>query len=412
MGGKTLSLAAMLLAPAIGFAQPSTPAAESSPSPTPAAVATPEIAEPPDTAPMIGGVEIHGFVSPGFLVTTHGTDYLGRTSDRGTFEFAEVGINFTKPLTERLRVGIQLFTRDLGGTGDYTQKADWFYLDYRWRDWLGFRAGRVKLPFGLYNDTSDVDSGRVPILLPQSVYPLTSRDYLLAQTGGEVYGFARLGPLGAVDYRAYYGTIFLDAESEPGSPIVTQEVSVPYIAGGRLMYESPIEGLRVGGSLESLRLDARLLATQPPPGTQVTVELPALLWVASAELVRNDLHLAAEYSRWHVSLKSSDPAVFPESESVSERGYVMASYPVASWLHPAVYYSVLYPDLEKRESPEDRQHDAALTLRFDVNASWLIKLEGHYMNGTAGLRPSLNPEPVGELPEQWGVFLVKTTASF
>ena len=31
---------------------------------------------------------------------------------------------------------------------------------YGFADWLGMRAGRVKIPFGLYNEVNDVDSGR------------------------------------------------------------------------------------------------------------------------------------------------------------------------------------------------------------------------------------------------------------
>ena len=64
-------------------------------------------------------------------------------------------------------------------------KAVLISFDYRFKDWLGIRAGRVKIPFGLYNDSSDVDSARVPILLPQSLYPTLNRDFLLAQTGGQ-----------------------------------------------------------------------------------------------------------------------------------------------------------------------------------------------------------------------------------
>src|SRR5688572_13264616 len=130
-------------------------------------------------APPVPLVEIHGFVSQGFIVTTD-NDYLAE-SERGSFEMAEVGINFTRALTDRLRAGVQLFARDLGDIGDYDATVDWFYLDYRWHDRLGLRAGRVKLPFGLYNDTSDIDAARVPILLPQSVYPTQNRNFLLAQ---------------------------------------------------------------------------------------------------------------------------------------------------------------------------------------------------------------------------------------
>src|SRR5687768_171548 len=114
-------------------------------------------------------VEVHGFVSQGAVLST-GNDYLVR-SQRGSVEFFEAGLNLSTEVADRLRVGIQLFARDLGSLGDYSAKVDWAYLDYRWRRWLGLRAGRIKLPFGLYNEFSDIDSARLPILLPQSVYP-------------------------------------------------------------------------------------------------------------------------------------------------------------------------------------------------------------------------------------------------
>src|SRR4029079_13489398 len=123
------------------------------------------------------------------------------------------------------------------------------------------------------------DSARVPILLPQSMYPARSRDYLLAQTGVEIYGRLLTGAAGALDYRAYGGTIFLDATTPPGSPIVVQELTVPYLFGGRLLWEPPIEGLRVGGSAQKLRLDTTLLQGD----TRILAKIPALLWVASLE---------------------------------------------------------------------------------------------------------------------------------
>jgi hypothetical protein len=55
----------------------------------------------------------------------------------------------------------------------------------------------------------------------------------------------------------------------------------------------------------------------------------------------------------------------------------------------------------------------ALTLRYDITPHWLVKLEGHYMHGTAGLKSALNGNrPLDTLSENWGVFLVKTTAYF
>jgi hypothetical protein len=353
-------------------------------------------------------VEVHGFVSPGFIFTT-GNNYLAK-SKRGSFEFTEVGINFTVPITEKLRSGVQLFARDLGTTGNYSPKADWFYLDYRFEDWFGLRAGRVKVPFGLYNDSSDIDAARVPILLPQSIYPIQDRDFLLAQTGGELYGRVKMHGLGALDYRIYGGTIFLEVASQTTVNAQVKNLDVPYVVGQRLIWETPIEGLRAGGSLQALRFDLDVALPNRPP---LALGVPAVLWVGSAEYALHDLLLSAEYSRWIARIESNDPTLVPAGRSISERGYVMASYRVNDWLNPGAYYSLYYPDVNRRSGRDAMQHDIAATLRFDINHNWLVKLEGHFMSGTAALNSDLNDgKPLAQLERNWGVFLVKTTAHF
>ncbi|MET0410263.1 MAG: hypothetical protein ABW217_03155 [Polyangiaceae bacterium] len=355
-------------------------------------------------------VQIHGFVSQGFMLSTR-NNYLAK-SKGGSAEFSEVGINFTAPVTEQLRLGLQLFSRDLGPIGNYDVKADWFYLDYRFADWLGFRAGRIKVPYGLYNEINDVDSARVPILLPQSIYPTQNRDYLLAQTGGELYGRLDLEAAGALEYRAYGGTIYLELpEARPGAPIVVRDLGVPYVVGGRLLWEAPLEGLRLGGSVQALRLDTELLM-----GTRVIDwKLPVIVWVASLEYALGDLLLSGEYGRWRIRSRSDAPDVIPDEqiESDREQAYVMASYRVNDWLQPGAYYSLLFPDMDDRKGRETQQHDVSATLRFDLNQHWLFKLEGHYMVGTAGLTPALNEDrPLAELTRRWVAVFAKTTAYF
>lgn len=372
--------------------------------------------------PGVPEVDIHGFVSQGFLATRY-NDYLVDGSQRGTFEFTEVGVNFTSQLTDDLRVGVQLFARDLGPLGNYRPQFDWYYLDYHLRDWLGLRAGRTKIPFGLYNESSDIDSARVPVLLPASVYPIASRDYLLAQTGGELYGNLRLGGAGELEYRTYGGTIHIDT-TDTGDEI--ERLSVPYVYGARLMWLTPFEGLQVGASAQRLRLD---VAFRPDPELTdpliaanllpadfsgvVEARVRALLWVASLEYARDDFLFATEYSRWNTDVESTVQVLVPNDSTVSERFYAMASYRVTPWFTPGAYYSVLYPDIDERSGRSAMQHDIAATLRYDLNTHWLVKLEGHYMIGTAGLSPELNDNvPKSQLSPEWGLLLLKTTAYF
>ncbi|MEZ4272684.1 MAG: hypothetical protein R3C68_15010, partial [Myxococcota bacterium] len=95
-------------------------------------------------------------------------------------------------------------------------------------------------------------------------------------------------------------------------------------------------------------------------------------------------------------------------DTTSEGSYVMASYKISPWLTPAVYYSLYYPNIDTRSGLENVQHDISVTLRFDLTPSWLIKLEGHAMIGTAVLPARMNADP----EPYWGFFLVKTTAYF
>lgn len=384
--------------------------------------ASPALAE---DAALEPAVDIHGFVSQGFIKSTD-NNYLG-PSARGSFEFTEVGINFTRTLTDDLRVGMQVFAHDLGTLGNYTPTFDWFYIDYHFRDWLGIRAGRTKLPFGLYNELNDIGTGRVSVLLPQSVYPVTSREFLLAQTGVELYGLLPLAAAGAAEYRIYGGTIFLDTSNASGQ---LSNFTVPYLVGGRLMWLTPIEGLQLGGSVQALRLDfdylpspaeaeqLRMAGVLRPDyaGGVAETRAPIWLWVASVEWQLKDLLLAAEYERWY--LESEGTLAFPDS--TNEGIYALGSYRLTPWFAPGIYVSVSNPELGKRSGRSAYQRDLALTLRFDIDAHWLAKVEGHYMHGTGGLDPNLNGGGPGldantvlnGLTKDWGVLLLQTTAYF
>jgi hypothetical protein len=369
-------------------------------------------------------LQVHAFVSQGAILTTN-NDYLVPASSKGSFQLSEVGINFTSNLTDKLRAGIQLFAQDFGWAGNYNVQADWFYLDYRQNDWLGIRAGRLKIPFGLFNEVNDIDSARVPILLPQSIYPLQSRQFLFAQSGFELYGFVPSRWAGALDYRLFAGTIYLDpAKLVPLGQTFQTQFEVPYVTGGRLMWETPVEGLRVGASLEALALNATFVGLPMPLPPSGYVHNHSVLWVASAEYARGDAVLSAEYSRSHHRQESDVEA---GTEGESESLYAMFTYRFAPWFQPGVYYSLFFPQVDNRwgnnnanVGPADKcapksacwQHDASLTLRFDITTNWLLKLEAHFMDGTAGLT---NPVQLGSAPsgtKDWETFLAKTTVYF
>ncbi|MGE0616666.1 MAG: hypothetical protein AB7P04_13610, partial [Bacteriovoracia bacterium] len=235
---------------------------------------------------------------------------------------------------------------------------------------------------------------------------------LLAQNGFEVYGYTGHGSAGSLEYRLYGGTIFMGISNTPGSTVVVSELDVPYVVGGRLLWDTPIDGLRVGGTIQALQLDTTIVVSSTT--TSASVDIPVALWVGSLEYVKDDLLVAAEYGRWYARvINSTNTALIPQSNVTNERAYVMTSYRVNPWLQPALQYSVFFPNVDRREGRESYQHDLAATFRFDLNQFWLVKAEAHWMRGTASLTTGLNGgTPLSGLTESWGAFLLKTTAYF
>lgn len=361
-----------------------------------------------DASSMGEWLQLHGFVSQGFILTTH-NNYLARAR-HGSAEFSEIGVNLTASLTDRATMGVQAFSRDLGPEGNYQIKADWYYLDYRLADELGFRAGRIKLPVGLYNEVQDVDVARVPVLLPHGVYAANRRQYLLAHTGAELYGYVNLALAGALEYRLYGGTIYTDPPLQaPGTPLLVPEIRSPYVAGARLLWETPLEGLRLAASAQAAHIDLVTYTSSPPLPLGLWVWHPILVGVVSAEYSVDDLLLAAEYRRGYAKVRLGSI----EGSVMDEGAYAMLSWRLAEWFQPGAHYSLYFPDTKYRNGRERQQHDLAGTLRFDIDPHSLLKLEGHYMVGTAGLSPELNDDrPIATLTRRWLAFFAKATMYF
>ncbi len=372
-------------------------------------------------------VDLHGFASQGYLKSDR-DNYLG-DSQRGSFDFNEFGLNASKSIGSNFHVGMQLFARDLGSLGNDRLDLDWAYGDYRLRDWLGIRVGRIRCqPSGLYNETRDIDLARVPVLLPQSVYPESYRDALSSYNGGSLYGRVDLSRAGDLDYQLFVGGDHLDDKSsvaqgfDDGGALRVSSIQVKYICGASAMWDTPVAGLRLGGTWT--RLSYTVLGSTnalPPIIASKPFEYVAHrqdLMVASAQYSHGDLVISAEGIRISAPLDSPTPGL--SAVKVNQLGwYVGAEYRLSKFLALSTYYSAFTADLSRLSSrnPNDYQRDLAVSARVDINDYWLVKLEGHWIRGTAQLlqQENLGPGfPFGsKLAEtNWLLLAAKTTVSF
>src|SRR5271166_2974350 len=197
-------------------------------------------------------VQVHGFVSQGFIYTND-NNWLTMNTSQGSAAFTDFGLNMSSHLTDKLLVGAQVYDRNLGQLGQYHPSLDWAVVDYRFKRWFGVRGGKVKTTLGLYTDTQDLDFLRPFALLPQSVYPTDLRDATIAHLGGDIYGTISLKHhLGDFSYTAYAGHRSDSIYS--GFAYLASQYDVFYSTygglqyGGDLRWNTPLKGLLIGAS--------------------------------------------------------------------------------------------------------------------------------------------------------------------
>jgi len=347
-------------------------------------------------------VQVHGFASQGF-VYTNDNNWLTMHTSQGSGAFTDFGANASMQVTDQLRIGAQVYDRNLGDLGEWHPSLDWAVADYRFKPWFGIRGGKVKTVLGLYNDTQDLDFLHTFALLPQSVYPTDIRDATIAHLGGDIYGNISLNPgLGELSYTAYVGHRSDSIYS--GYPYLLSQFRTLFKAfgglqyGGDLRWDTPLKGLRLGAS--------RLNQDTTGKGTSVNPLNPAGGVIPYSESSKADWtnQFYGRYTRGRLQIDFEcrrylrDQLIFSgTSENVDDvRGwYVSGAYHILKRFQVGSYYSRYtitsvnggalagagFPNQTDTSQPANHIYDKVITARIDLNRFWNVKVEGHFMNG-------------------------------
>lgn len=385
------------------------------------------------------GVEIHGFASQGFIQTSKDNNFPVSNSGRGSFNFNDFAVNFSKEVSPGLRVGLQLLAMDRGSYGKDKVTLDWAFGDYRVHDWVGFRAGKIKMPLGLYNESRDNDALRTFIFLPQNEYYDYERDSVNATTGGSIYGSIAMGTAGSLNYQVQLGTTPIPVDgasarnysafvSTVEAPLTATDISSGTAVVHHLEWETPVEGLRAtfSGLHTSFSGTATGIFTDPNNGNQTPVnadwKFDALhRYIYGIEYTYHDLVLAAEYQMddYTVIADYKNPLLENfTSKQAADGWYVSATYRCTDWLELGGYYSEIYADRNHRDGStfadlgvgapwQTWQREAVLALRFDPIRNLVLKVEGHLIDGTWNMSESTDASK-----RNWFLFATKATVSF
>jgi hypothetical protein len=335
-------------------------------------------------------VQIHGFASQGFVHTDENNWLTMQTSNVGSGEFSDFGVNASMQVTDKFRIGAQLYDHNLGGLGNWQPGLDWAYAQYKFKPWLGVRVGRVKTVLGLYTDTQDLDFLHPYALLPQSIYPIDLRDTTLAHDGGDVFGDIRLGAKsGTLSYTAYGGHHSLSAHSGYAYLFASDGITFGSASGlqygGDLRWETPLKGLLVGASHENQ--DSTYLYTVNLPSGPIPIRTSDKAdWTNQfyGEYSWKKLLVDTEFRR---TWDDNGVTNVSEIQVNIHAWYIGGAYRIVKRVQLASYYShywIGFPLADVEPAGSGHINDKVVTGRVDINRFFSLKIEGHFMAG-AGL---------------------------
>ncbi|MCP5160055.1 MAG: hypothetical protein H6975_11700 [Gammaproteobacteria bacterium] len=372
--------------------------------------------------PLWDSLQIHGFASQA-AVRTSDNRYFG-DSPNTSFAFTEVGINASLPLNPRILLSGQLLARRAGAMYDGTPALDYALADVtlassaaqRW----GFRAGRIKNPLGIYNETRDVPFTHPGIFLPQVIYFDKVRNLVLSLDGLMFYG-SLYGNTGTVSLTMGGGRSVIDDNVEwvyLGNDYPGELQSDGNTGLIRLWYSTPGEQLKFG--LSGAALSLRFHPGRHSPLSAGTTDI--LYWIASIQYETENWTLSAEYAREPLEWRDYHYPLLPNLETTTEGYYLQGTYRIQPDVELLLRYEEGFGDRNDRDGvqfsaltgvPPFTRFSKIWTagLRWDINRQWMVRAEYQRHHGTFILSSRENPDS-GQLREDWSLFAVQAAFRF
>ncbi len=346
--------------------------------------------------------QIHGFLTQGFY---HSSDnnFYGDSDDGISPGLTEIGLNFSYQAFDQLSFTAQGLYRRAGNLDRGSVRLDHAVADLNLLHYenghIGFRGGRIKIPFGLYNETRDVAFLNPSIIIPQGLYFDRSRSLLVSADGGSLYAEHR-SPLGDFLFKFNAGMPVGDHEELKSSilrgfgrgsftaePAFATQLSYEWNAGQVILAVSYMDFTVIYNPTVDDALS---------PGK---TEIKPLLFSAqyNAELYS----ITAEYGIRENIFKGFGVSL-PNRRSYTESWYIQGSYRVLSELELVLRYDTLSMNVDDRGGngferlglPKHMGYakDWMVGFRWDITSTLMVRAEYHRIHGTAWLPQADNPD--------------------
>lgn len=346
-------------------------------------------------------LEIHGSMAQGYVISD-GNNAFG-SSTNGSTELNEVALNFRTSVTPAVLISAQAMARKSGGSDDGRMRLDFAQLDYQFYTGLrgdaGLRLGRLKNPYGLYNDSRDVVFSRPGITLPASVYfeGVGLRDLFFSSDAGQLYGHWISGDY-ASDVIVGLSRTFDatdDFKRSLSSGPLDGAIKIRNFTVAQWLNEWDSGRYRAGLSY----LGANVFFEPDDPALSFArFKIAADIGVVSLQYQSELSALTFEYMVYATKIDSARG----DSRSKGDGAYLQYRYLLAEDWAALTRYDLTYSNRNDRDgrdyaagNPNRQRHsrfsrDHMVGLQWTPTLNWGVFAEYHYIDGTANVSSADN----------------------
>ncbi len=372
-------------------------------------------------------IQFHGFFSQA-LFNTNGNNVYGNSKNSVSAGLTELGLNVSYQALQNLSFAAQgLYRRAGASTGEGGEATlDYAFFDYTFLNFndgrMGLRGGRVKNPWGFYNETRDVASTHPTIFLPV-VYFDRSRTLFLALDGGQVYADYN-GSMGDLSFKLNFGLMNANDQElltaitlDPGvSGYLKAEPSVVT----QLNYE--LMGGQYAFAISYAHLDMSYTATSENPDPYAELEAGFDSFMLSAQYSGEKFSLVAEYNmQWNKFSGIPTPDGLIDTSPLSEYWYVQAGYRILDNLQTTIRYDSAVQDINDRSGRIFEQtyglpahlrytRDVVAGLRWDITPSWMVRFDYTHVWGAAAV--SVLDNDFTQVADEWDIYALQVAYRF
>ena len=341
-----------------------------------ATVATSLAANAEQLPPWLSGFSIHGYLNQAYAVSDE-HQIFGIPTD-GTADYRDLALQLRYDPNQKNNFLVQLRHQRFGRSPQRNDaiELDWAFYQRNVSDRLSFKAGRIPLPLGIFNEAGGA-AMTSPFFRPTNEF--YDRQYTSKTVDGALGTISIGGRAGwSFDVDAYGGRWVLDQWGRD------EHLDARNAAGAQIWANTPWSGVRFGGG--AYRCDVERSDYVMVHGS---IDADLDRWRLATEYLTGNLDRYGRYSAWYgqVGFQATDKFSVHARKSIARLNAPINGHSVDAAISDGF----------------------GLSLNYAVHPAVLFKLEGHSNDGL--LREDM-PRNLYGAPSETRYFIASVVATF